>query len=387
MSDRTIFVTAADDVTITRDDGTPTNQQDILQSALYGNAFSWESPNDLQITLSGPQVAITFDDADGVLQDNPFSGGEVVDQQLTQSVTIDGETYEPSAETVRWMDPPSVNVEAEYRVTLFDDVGTAYEMIGVSITEGYSTDVVGVTFDGPSPPPGTTLNYIQGVSSYSWTADGGMTIPDEVPCFLAGTLIETPRGSCRIEDLREGDMVMTLDNGAQPIRWIGSSTVCGLGSLAPVRIAAGWLGNTRDLFVSPNHRVLLRSAAAELNCGHLTVLATAKSLDGHPHVSRVQMRRAEYLHILLDEHQMVFSEGLATESLFAGAVESGALGADAVTELKEIFPQIRMQPTALRYPALSSWEARLLVRQSCSGVGVAGLTRATNASEATASAA
>jgi len=146
-----------------------------------------------------------------------------------------------------------------------------------------------------------------------------------------------------------------------------------------VRIAAGWLGNERDLYVSPNHRVLLRSAAAELNCGHLMVLAAAKDLDGHPQVSRAPMRRAEYLHILLDGHQMVFSEGLATESLFAGAVETGALDAATVTELRGVFRQIGTQPQALGYPALSSWEARLLVQQSRSGMDVTGIARGTGA--------
>ncbi len=63
-------------------------------------------------------------------------------------MTIDGATYTPSGETVRWKAPPSVNVENEYEVTLYDDEGTAYRMVGVSITQGYATTVEGVTFEG-----------------------------------------------------------------------------------------------------------------------------------------------------------------------------------------------------------------------------------------------
>ena len=76
-----------------------------------------------------------------ILTDDPFSGFSVVDQFLTQPVTID-------AETIRWKTPSPVNVENEYEVTLFDDAGTAYRMVGVSIAQGHSTKMVGVNSQG-----------------------------------------------------------------------------------------------------------------------------------------------------------------------------------------------------------------------------------------------
>ena len=85
--------------------------------------------------------------------------------------------------------------------------------------------------------------------------------------------------------------VLTLDNGARPIRWIGRRTVCGLGRLAPVRIGAGVLGNRRDLYLSPNHRVLLRSGAAELCFGSHEVLVPAKALVDGGAIRRVPMLR------------------------------------------------------------------------------------------------
>ncbi len=363
MPERTIHIFAKSAVTITRDiGGGPPTQGDVIGNALNGNAFGWENPSDLSITFSGSSTAITFDDADGILSDDPFSGSNVVDQRLTEEVTIDGVTYTPSPETVRWQDPPPVNVENEYEVTLFDDAGTAYRMVGVSITEGYSTSVVGVTFDGPSPPPGTTLHYIQGVSSYGGSGQS-VTIPDEVVCFLAGTRIETPDGPCPVESLTPGQQVLTLDQGAQTVRWIGRSSVCGLGRLAPVCIRAGSFGNDRDLFLSPNHRVLLRSSTAELWFGQPEVLVPAKALVDGLRIRTVPMRRADYLHIMLDAHQMVFSEGIATETLFtAGVMTQDILDAEATAELRMQTPGIDAETQVLSHMALTMQEARHLLR-------------------------
>jgi hypothetical protein len=367
MAERTIHILAKSGVTITRDlDGNPPIQGDVIGNALNGNAFSWENPSDLSLTFSGPLVAITFDDADGILRDDPFSGSTVIDQRLTEAVTIDGVTYTPNDETTRWKNPAPVNVENEYEVTLFDDGGTAYRMVGVSITQGYVTKVVGVTFDGAAPPPGTTLHYIRGVSSYGGSGQT-MTIPDEVVCFLAGTPIETPDGPRAIEDLAAGMSVLTLDNGARPIRWIGRRTVCGLGRLAPVRIGAGVLGNRRDLYLSPNHRVLLRSGAAELCFGSHEVLVPAKALVDGGAIRRVPMLRADYLHLMLDGHQMVFSEGIATESLFTGAMTQDILDAEALAELRAIFPDIDAVAPELSHMGLTLTEARYLTQGHARG--------------------
>ncbi len=362
LPERTLHIFAKSAVTITRDiGGGPPVQGDVLGNALNGNAFSWENPSDLSLTFSGSPTAITFEDADGILSDDPFSGSTVVDQRLTEDVTIDGVTYSASAETVRWQNPPPVNVENEYEVTLFDDAGTAYRMVGVSITEGYSTSVVGVMFDGPSPPPGTTLHYIQGVSTYGGSGQS-VAIPEEVVCFLAGTRIETPDGAVAVETLAPGHHVRTLDRGPQPVRWIGRSSVCGLGRLAPVCISAGALGNDRDLFLSPNHRVLVRSSTAELWYGQPEVLVPAKALVDGVRIRTVPILRADYLHIVLDDHQMVFSEGIATETLFTGTMTQDILDAEAAEQLRMQAPRVRETIQVLSRMALTVREARHLLR-------------------------
>ena len=76
-------------------------------------------------------------------------------------------------------------------------------------------------------------------------------------CFAQGTWVTTPSGQVPIEELAAGDMVVTMDHGPQPIRWIGSSKRPATGNMAPILIRKGALGNTRDLRVSPQHRMLL----------------------------------------------------------------------------------------------------------------------------------
>jgi len=85
---------------------------------------------------------------------------------------------------------------------------------------------------------------------------------DTVPCFTKGTMILPPHGEVPIEYLCVGDIVCTLNNGPQPIRWLGSRSVAldhaanAPSKLRPVRIHQGALGDglpKRDLLVSRQH--------------------------------------------------------------------------------------------------------------------------------------
>ncbi|MCU0856242.1 MAG: choice-of-anchor L domain-containing protein, partial [Rhodobacteraceae bacterium] len=113
-----------------------------------------------------------------------------------------------------------------------------------------------------------------GTVSFSYTAQTSTGISDSafvtiqtIPCFTRGTRLDTPYGPRRIEDLRIGDLVLTRDDGPRPIRWIGRRQVAATGRFAPVRIAAGVMGATEDVLVSPLHRVLVAGPTAELLFG------------------------------------------------------------------------------------------------------------------------
>jgi len=163
------------------------------------------------------------------------------------------------------------------------------------------------------------------------------------PCFVRGTQIDTPTGPRRVEDLRAGDLVNTLDDGAQRIEWIGSSMMDGRGADAPVLIRAGALGNGRDLFVSPQHRMLIRHPMNELHMAEPEVLVAAIHLLNGDSVLRAPCDAVEYFHILLARHQIVFAEGAPSESFFAGG------------EWAEAIPEIADWCAALKVQSPDRW--------------------------------
>ncbi|MGA0613707.1 Hint domain-containing protein [Paracoccus sp. KR1-242] len=183
------------------------------------------------------------------------------------------------------------------------------------------------------------------------TGDDNQLIMDAtIVCFTRGTLIATPTGPRKVEDLQVGDLVETLDHGPQPIRWIASRKIDG-GSLdlrpelRPIRIPAGALGKgypQQDLLVSPQHRIALASSVIEGLFGEDEVLVSAKMLIGHRGIAAEAASEVEYFHFILDQHELVWANGALTETMLAGPMALKALGAEQCRELALIFPEIAM---------------------------------------------
>jgi Ca2+-binding RTX toxin-like protein len=161
-----------------------------------------------------------------------------------------------------------------------------------------------------------------------------------VVCFTRGSRILTAEGEKAIEDLAAGDLVLTMDHGYQPIRWIGSSIVEGKGRFAPIVIEAGTLGNSRTLRVSPQHRMLLSGWQAELLFDEPEVLVAAKLLVNDHTIRAEEAAEVEYFHMLFDAHEIVYAEGAPSESFHPGHVGWGALAEAAREEILSLFPQL-----------------------------------------------
>ena len=181
-----------------------------------------------------------------------------------------------------------------------------------------------------------------------------------VVCFVAGTLIETDAGPRPVEALAVGDRVLTMAGGYEAIRWINART-CGAAELAahpkllPIRIAADALGPgvpRADLCVSPQHRVLVRSAIAQRMFGSREVLVAANKLLALPGVtSAAAAREVTYVHFMCDAHQIVYANGAPTETMYSGAEAIRALSPAAREELIAIFPQLA-EPDFAEDPAV-----------------------------------
>ncbi len=170
-----------------------------------------------------------------------------------------------------------------------------------------------------------------------------------VPCFVEGTRLLTPNGQRSIENLAVGDLVETADHGAQVVRWHGVRTLDAVDldarpNLRPIRISRGALGDRlpkRDLLVSPQHRMIVRSTVAQELFGVDEVLVAAKhllSLDGVEVAD--DLAEVRYHHVLFDRHEVVFAEGAASESLYTGKQALKMVGEAARTEILSLFPEL-----------------------------------------------
>ncbi|WP_220443728.1 Hint domain-containing protein [Paracoccus luteus] len=244
------------------------------------------------------------------------------------------------------------------------DVGDVTQMLVDSDGDGQFDDVV-LTFAGGES---VTLRGVGRDSAYTNAELFAMG----VPCFAAGTLIRTDRGEVAAEDLAPGDLVLTADNGLQPVRWVGArrldaTVLAQHPNLRPIRLRKGALGDglpCADLVVSPQHRVLVRSAIAQRMFGAPEVLVAAKQLLQIDGIDIDDAAEVTYVHFLCDRHEVVFSNGAPTESLYTGAEALKAVGATARDEIFAIFPDLRDRdpadlPAAAR-PLLSGRMGRRL---------------------------
>jgi len=140
----------------------------------------------------------------------------------------------------------------------------------------------------------------------------------EVACvsFTRGTHITMASGrQVPIEDLRAGDKVLTRDDGPQEIRWVGRTTLRAAGEFAPVVIRKGALHNENDLVVSPDHRLFIYQRQDKLGAGRSEVLVKVRHLINGESVIQQDGGFIDYFQLLFDEHQIIYAEGIAAESL------------------------------------------------------------------------
>jgi hypothetical protein len=173
--------------------------------------------------------------------------------------------------------------------------------------------------------------------------------PINVVYFGDGKMIVTPDGPVAVEALCPADMVCTVDHGAQPLRWTGRRMLSAeelalQPDLRPIVLPRDALGERlpdSDLVLSPNHRVALHEAAAELLFAERRVLVAAKLMVPCC-ASDIETGAGgiAYIHLLYDHHEVVLANGLPCESLYPGPVALDALDDAAHREIRAVFPEV-----------------------------------------------
>lgn len=216
------------------------------------------------------------------------------------------------------------------------------------LTTGDSTHVVAFTF-----PVGLGTVFYSSIplDYYSTTSSSAIT-PAEIDtlfantmsvlCFAAGTLIATPEGERPVEALQLGQCVTLARGGAAQITLItashyGPEELAGDPRRRPVCITTGALGAglpRRDLRVSRQHRMLMRSPVVRRMFGVAEVLAPAVKLTGLPGIFvDERVSSISYYHLAVEGHELVLAEGAPSETLFSGAEALRALPRSARAEL------------------------------------------------------
>ncbi|MDG1518902.1 MAG: Hint domain-containing protein [Yoonia sp.] len=151
-----------------------------------------------------------------------------------------------------------------------------------------------------------------------------------VVCFTPGTTILTSDGPRDVASLVEGDFVQTADNGRAEILWLGSRRITGarmkaIPSLTPVRLRAGALDKDvpdAGLLVSHDHQIVLGGSRAQTLYNAEEVLVTARDLiNDHSIIRDHGQLEVTYIHMMLPKHEVVFANGVATESFHPASAE------------------------------------------------------------------
>jgi len=253
-------------------------------------------------------------------------------------------------------------------VTNYNTATGVYTILDTSQI-GNPDDEVQITVSGTNSP-----NNLSADNFSLTTGPGGITV-SEVPCFGAGTEILTPDGMIAVENLAEGDEVLSARTGEpRKIIWAGARRVdvarhANPEKVMPVRVRAGALAPglpERDLIVSPDHALLLD--------GHLVEAKTL--VNGATILWDKTRRTVTYHHIELDEHDVVLAEGIPAETY----LESGnrTMFEGTAMQLHPDFATVRddrgCAPLLLEGPALMAIRQNLLERALRLGFELTGET-------------
>ena len=341
------------------------------------------------ISMPGATLStITISDDDASFQSSRYNP-DPAGQTLTTAVTFGNSTTPTPAGTqlsfhiasvIRSTTPNADGSHDEF-LALFPRQAIA-NSTGPELGDRYSVLLMPVVRpDGTYPIFSLSRSYgYFAIRNLQRTSDAvAYAPPAAVTCFAMGTMIDTVAGPRAVEALQPGDLVLTRDHGAQVLRWQGGTHVSREGlemrpNLRPILIRKGALGAgspDRDLVVSPQHRILVRSRIAHRLFRDAEILVAAKHLAGLPGIEViVPSEGVSYFHLLFDRHEIVLSNGAWSESLYTGPQALTSVSDAARREILTLFPELAQGiPAAPARRLLTGREAKQLAERQLRNVG------------------
>lgn len=238
--------------------------------------------------------------------------------------------------------------------------------MGFEVTDGHASYVVTLIngpdgqillmFAGELPAPNVDFWVVRACIEPS-THNQLMDQPAGVVSLVHGTRLMTYSGDVNVEQLRVGDEILTRDNGTQKVLWIGQKRICGTQmfakpSLRPIRLRAGSLRSGQpdsDLIVSGEQQVLLNGKRAREMFHEDEVLISARDLvDERRVVIDYTVRDIVYYHILVQNHEVVWANGVPSESFHPANTDIASLDSEQRDPLFLRYPQLDYHAAAYR---------------------------------------
>ncbi|SMP18445.1 Hint domain-containing protein [Shimia sagamensis] len=367
-------------------DGTnPSDAEDIDNSVLVAIPGPVARMEIINVNLDGEPSDVVVSDVffDGVAPTSIFEaddslmgedGDDVIYGQQGDD-TIDGgagaDTMEGGEDADRFI--IGSGEEGDGDVIRGGSTGDDHDVLQIEGTEGVDWRIVDETTDSDGNGIDGTVEFLDSTGDEPYvTGTATFENIEEIVCFTPGTRILTPMGEVAVENLSEGDQVVTRDNGLQTIRWAGRKHVSGRDLMAraelrPILIKQGALGPNqpeRDMMVSPSHRMLLVSEQAELLFEEREVLVAAKHLTHLDGVEQIDVVGVDYIHFLCDNHEVVLADGAWSESFQPGEYSMNGIGKEQRDEIYALFPELQQRDGLVGYTAarlsLKRHEAKLL---------------------------
>lgn len=295
------------------------------------NVMAYRS--DMFCTISGASSGKPLSTLDDLIPDNEYALATGASRaRLSITARSDGEL---SVADDSDLGHPGAALQLDCTLTLLSPDGQAAEALVLTElgTDGTVTDVYLLPLTDLQPDTGYTLIDVERKNARNRFT--------RIACvsFSRGTHITMATGAqTPIEKIRVGARVLTRNNGAQTVRWIGHSSVHATGAFAPIVITAGTLNNTNDLLVSPDHRLFVSQQNRRVRAEHPELLVKARHLVNDDTVYVKEGGQVDYYQILFDAHHIIFAEGIAAESMLTLPQVRPELPQDLLEKLPTLLP-------------------------------------------------